>query len=77
MSSLLRPHYVLLMIVLFSSSVFAASKIRGKVTDKQSGEPLIGASVVIEGTTGFHPRENLEKVHSSKRSPFFLTRPNR
>ena len=51
MSSLLRPHYVLLMIVLFSSSVFAASKIRGKVTDKQSGEPLIGASVVIEGTT--------------------------
>lgn len=33
--------------------------------------------VVIEGTTGFHPRENLEKVHSSKRSPFFLTRPNR
>lgn len=51
MSSLLRPHYVLLMIVLFSSSVFAASKIRGTVTDKQSGEPLIGASVVIEGTT--------------------------
>jgi outer membrane receptor protein involved in Fe transport len=51
MSSLLRPHIVLLMIVLFSSSVFAASKIRGKVKDKQSGEPLIGASIVIEGTT--------------------------
>lgn len=51
MSSLLRPHFVLVMIVLFTSSVFAASKIRGNVKDKQSGEPLIGASVVIDGTT--------------------------
>jgi len=26
-------------------------KLRGKVTDKESGEPLIGANVVVEGTT--------------------------
>jgi len=26
-------------------------KIRGKVTDKQSGEPLVGASVVVQGTS--------------------------
>lgn len=39
------------MVVVFASSVLAASKIRGTVKDKQSGEPLIGASVVIDGTT--------------------------
>lgn len=51
MFSHLRLHVIVLMILLLATSVFAASKIRGKVKDKQSGEPLIGASVVIEGTT--------------------------
>ena len=26
-------------------------KLRGKVTDKESGEPLIGANVLVEGST--------------------------
>lgn len=51
MSSLLRPHVIVLLIVTLATSAMAASKIRGKVLDKQSGEPLIGASVVIDGTT--------------------------
>jgi outer membrane receptor protein involved in Fe transport len=42
---------VFLGMFLISSFVFASGKLRGKVTDKESGEPLIGASVLIEGTT--------------------------
>lgn len=51
MSSLLRPLIVLLLSVLMVSSALGASKIRGTVKDKQSGEPLIGASIIIDGTT--------------------------
>ena len=36
--------------MLFSSSLLAQTTVRGVVTD-ESGEPLIGASVVIQGTT--------------------------
>lgn len=46
-----RLHIIVLMIIVLATSAFAASKIRGKVKDKQTAEPLIGASVVIDGTT--------------------------
>ncbi len=40
-------------ILLLAGSVFAASvgRIKGVVTDKKTGEPLIGVSIQIEGTT--------------------------
>ncbi len=54
MQSTLRPFAVLLLVVLCASMLSAVGttgKIRGKVTDKQTGEGLIGASVLIEGTS--------------------------
>ena len=44
---------VLSVMVLLPAIVLAAGsgKIRGKVTDRETGEPLIGANVVIEGTS--------------------------
>ncbi|MFI5252308.1 MAG: carboxypeptidase-like regulatory domain-containing protein [Bacteroidota bacterium] len=42
----------IIVIILLPQLVFAgAGKIKGKVVDKASKEPLVGASVVIEGTT--------------------------
>lgn len=43
---------VLLLLTFGLSSVFAQENIvKGKITDKETGEELIGASVVIKGTT--------------------------
>jgi outer membrane receptor protein involved in Fe transport len=39
------------LIVLVPALVFAAGKIHGKVVDKDTGEPLIGATVSLVGTT--------------------------
>lgn len=53
MSSTLRPLVLLTLIaaIFYSASAATTGKIRGKVTDKQTGEGLVGASVVIEGTS--------------------------
>lgn len=44
---------IIIAVLLLGSSVFAGTtgKIAGKIVDKETGEPLIGANVVIEGTT--------------------------
>ena len=43
---------VLLLLLTFQVAVFAQTtgKIGGKVTDKQNGEPLIGATVTVRGS---------------------------
>jgi outer membrane receptor protein involved in Fe transport len=42
---------VLFLLALVPGLLFAADgKLRGKVTDKETGEPLVGANVVVEGT---------------------------
>lgn len=45
--------YYLFLMLLLPMLVFAGTKgkIKGKVTDLQSGEPLIGANVIVEGTS--------------------------
>ena len=41
-----------LMFLLFASTSFAQSmKVTGKITDKADGQPLIGATVLVAGTT--------------------------
>ena len=42
---------VLVMLALVPALVFGAGKIRGKVTDAGTGEPLVGANVVVVGTS--------------------------
>ncbi|MBP1678320.1 MAG: TonB-dependent receptor, partial [Bacteroidetes bacterium] len=48
-----RLYMIAWALVLAPALVFAANtgKIRGKLTDKATGEPLVGASVVIKGTS--------------------------
>lgn len=47
-----RFYKILLMILFASSFAFSQSgRISGKVTDKQTGEPLIGANIIIVGTS--------------------------
>lgn len=48
-----RLYMIAWALVLVPALVFAANtgKIRGKLTDKATGEPLVGASVVIKGTS--------------------------
>ena len=40
-----------LLLALLPSVLFAAGKIHGKVVDKDTGEPLVGATVSLVGTT--------------------------
>ena len=40
-----------LLIALIPAALFAAGKIHGKVVDKETGEPLVGATVALTGTT--------------------------
>ena len=45
-------YIVILFAILFPALLFAQDgKVRGKIVDKDSGEPLIGATVTLEGTT--------------------------
>lgn len=43
--------FLLLTAVLLPALMFASGKIRGKVTDAGTGEPLVGANVVVVGTS--------------------------
>jgi hypothetical protein len=43
--------FLLLLFLTLSQAVFSSGKIKGKITDSQSGEPLIGANVVVKGTS--------------------------
>ena len=46
-------YFLLILLITFgSSSVFSQENVvKGKIIDKETGEELIGASVVIKGTT--------------------------
>nr|WP_290937615.1 carboxypeptidase-like regulatory domain-containing protein [Haliscomenobacter sp.] len=47
----MKQHLLALMLMLFGATVvFGQLTISGKVTDKD-GEPLIGASIMVKGTT--------------------------
>ena len=50
---MIRKIIVLCTIVVLSASLMLAQtgKMRGKITDKETGEPLIGATIVLEGTS--------------------------
>ena len=45
----MRNFYALLLSLLISAGAFA--QVSGTITDSETGEPLVGATVVIEGTT--------------------------
>ncbi|MCB9206357.1 MAG: TonB-dependent receptor [Ignavibacteriales bacterium] len=44
---------LILLLILITSSVFASTtgKIRGTIIDAESGEPLVGANIILKGTT--------------------------
>src|SRR5512139_2146257 len=42
--------FVLVLTALVPALLFASGKIRGKVTDAGTGEPLVGANVIVIGT---------------------------
>ncbi len=49
---MLQRYTAMLFLLLVPAMLFAQDgKLRGKVVDKDSGEPLIGATIVLEGTT--------------------------
>lgn len=48
---LVRSYLLALFLVFFSFSVFAQKALTGKVTNKASGQPIIGATVQVKGTT--------------------------
>ena len=41
---------IILVIILFTTGFAGSSTITGKITDSQSGEPLIGANIMLSGT---------------------------
>lgn len=42
---------LLLLVMLFMAQSLLAAQIKGLVVDKKTGEPLIGANVIVKGTT--------------------------
>ncbi|MEM9917255.1 MAG: TonB-dependent receptor [Bacteroidota bacterium] len=57
----------LLLLILFSwsaTSLLAQVKVTGKVTDTQSGEPLIGASVIVQDQNGMGTATGIDGTYS-------------
>ena len=50
MNMKMHPFFIALFFI-FSAGAYSQTKISGKVVDPSIGEALIGASVVVEGTT--------------------------
>lgn len=51
MRKMLQKFTLIAVMALFTGSLFAQGTVTGKINDDMTGEPLIGASVVLEGTT--------------------------
>ncbi len=43
--------YTILLLLLFSNTIYSQSLIKGKIVDAETNEPLIGAAIVVEGTS--------------------------
>lgn len=59
---------ILFMLLIFPGLVLANGKITGKVTDKQTGEPLAGANVIVVGTA-LGAASGPDGVYTIKRVP--------
>ena len=45
-------HFLLLAVLsVFSAVAFAQTTVKGQLVDSETGEPLVGAAVMVEGTT--------------------------
>ena len=51
MRKLLQKFTLIAIMALFTGSLFAQGTVTGKIKDDMTGEPLIGATIVVEGTT--------------------------
>ena len=51
----MRKHLIQFLLVavlsVFSAAAFAQTTVRGQLVDSETGEPLVGAAVMVEGTT--------------------------
>ena len=47
----MKQFYMIVVVLLFTLSQVMAGALAGKVTDKDTGEPLVGANIYIQGTT--------------------------
>lgn len=68
MQQVIRPILPLLFLFLISNSVFGQGTIKGTVTDQVDGETLVGASVIILGTS-HGTATNLEGEYEVRRVP--------
>jgi len=51
MKTLKKSFLLLLFIVIGTSGIYGQGKITGTVTDVSNGRPIIGANVIIDGTS--------------------------
>ena len=51
MKTLKKSFLLLLFIVIGTSCIYGQGKITGTVTDVSNGRPIIGANVIIDGTS--------------------------
>jgi len=51
MRKMLQKFTLIAVMALFTGSLFAQGTVTGKIKEDMSGEPLIGAAVVLDGTT--------------------------
>ncbi|HEY3406489.1 MAG TPA: TonB-dependent receptor [Ohtaekwangia sp.] len=61
--------YLLLLIIVSSTAVFAQQKISGKVTSTTDGTPIPGVSVILKGSTGKGTLTDAEGKYSIEASP--------
>ena len=51
----MRKHLIQFLLVavlsVFSAAAFAQTTVRGQLVDSETGEPIVGAAVMVEGTT--------------------------
>ena len=66
-------HFIIIILTLFSSALFAQKTVKGKVVDASTNSPLLGANISFNGSTASTDKDGMFTVDCSKSSTITIS----